>query len=506
MLKCFRAVLSLSSLLALVSCGTDLTLESTGEPAGVSARILYVSCLSLPPTGDCGPAPSTVVEVGPATTIDVTFSEPVDPRTIGGVWEIFALPGMERIEGRSQLVDNDRRLVFTPAPGSLDGEMTVRIGLTPDVQPRDGGGDGIPVFLELRGRQWGGVDLPMDIVTAREPPSPVRDLQGEALSATSALFTWNPAEDEVSPAEKLTYRLYQTAVGADLIFGENRPTTGPGELEIFVSRLRPSTLYIAAMSALDEAGNESELSNVVFLETRGTQVVDTTAPDFAGVTAVEPPPAESPESASSLLVRWEPGVDDFDRADRLRVQVRLAFQPGGQDRDTPCDESPLCQTSVTGATELVLRGLAPDTTYYVIAQALDSSGNFSPAAVERSGTTRLSFARNILPILSERDPALGGGCNRAGCHRMPFPAGGLDLVSHEALLAGGRRTRTDPVLFPIVVPFEEVADDMESYLIRRIEARTRADQPRMPLGSPEPLAAEFLERLKRWIHQGALDN
>ena len=101
---------------------------------------------------------------------------------------------------------------------------------------------------------------------------------------------------------------------------------------------------------------------------------------------------------------------------------------------------------------------------------------------------------------------IGGSCARAGCHSGARPSGGLSLESYARFLAGGDATRQDPASFPIVVPFEPVTPAMMSYIIRRIDtSNTGFRAPRMPSGAPA-LSIALIDRLKRWISQGALDN
>ena len=501
MLKNFRPFLAM--VLLLPGCDADLTLESTSGN-GTSSSDFYVSCLTLPPALDsCGSPLPPVVEVGPATRIEVTFSRPVDPGSIVGVWEILALPGGERVSGASRLEANETLLVFEPT--ELIPGVIYSIGVESTVMPRDNDGRG--VTLELEGEPLGGVTLSVDIVTFADPPTPVEDLRGEAISASAILLSWNAAVDSATPPGNLAYRIYRNASPSTIDFRQTPRVTQPGVLKHIVDGLESDTEHLFTVTAVDHLGNEGRPGGFVVVRTQDTGD-DSRPPDFAGVTAVERTAVDDPRSATALVVRWDPATDNVDPPELLRYNVYLALLSSGQDFGQPCEvmAPASCLTSPAGATEMLVTELDPDTTYFLVVRAVDSSRNESPTLFELSGTTRVSFAANITEILTQTNPLLGGGCNRAGCHSGLVPSGGLDLTTYQDLMTGGTRTRTDPDLFPIVVPFEGISDDMQSYLIRRIEARTPEDEPRMPLGSPEPLNADLLERLKRWIHQGALDN
>ncbi len=94
--------------------------------------------------------------------------------------------------------------------------------------------------------------------------------------------------------------------------------------------------------------------------------------------------------------------------------------------------------------------------------------------------------RDIAPILLQR-------CSR--CHRAnapdPGPPEGLSVMTHEALLRGGERV--------VVVPGKPLASE----LMRRVAGMA---QPRMPFDGPPWLSAAEIERLSRWIADGARDN
>ena len=95
------------------------------------------------------------------------------------------------------------------------------------------------------------------------------------------------------------------------------------------------------------------------------------------------------------------------------------------------------------------------------------------------GGPTVSFALDVLPLFQQDCILCHGG------------AGGLNLDSFEGLLAGG-------VSGAVVVP----GDPAGSLLVRRLDGTA---PPRMPLDS-DPLTDPEIERVSRWIEEGAQDN
>lgn len=107
----------------------------------------------------------------------------------------------------------------------------------------------------------------------------------------------------------------------------------------------------------------------------------------------------------------------------------------------------------------------------------------------------VSLARNVQPILTAR-------CASAGCHAGPTPA--LDLI-----LEGGRLY--DPQQGAVGVQSLEVPPTLRieagsaarSYLVNKLTGVSIVGD-RMPPG--DPLEAEQLDVIRRWIDEGARDN
>jgi WD40 repeat protein len=93
--------------------------------------------------------------------------------------------------------------------------------------------------------------------------------------------------------------------------------------------------------------------------------------------------------------------------------------------------------------------------------------------------TAVSFHGEVLPILR---------VNCVACHKPGKAKGGLDLTSHASLLRGGD---DGPVI--------EASDALGSRLVETI----CGNEPEMPKDS-EPLLANEVELISRWITQGAI--
>jgi WD40 repeat protein len=104
---------------------------------------------------------------------------------------------------------------------------------------------------------------------------------------------------------------------------------------------------------------------------------------------------------------------------------------------------------------------------------------------EAGGASSVSYWRDIRPIFQER-------CQ--GCHQPAKKDGDLDITSVEAIKKGG--FSEESAVFP--------DDPDESILMYEITAE-EGERPSMPKGG-EPLSAEQVARIRRWIAEGARDD
>jgi chitodextrinase len=412
-------------------------------------------------------------EVGPASTFRVRFSSTVDPSSLGASPITFSDLGTGgAVAGASRLEEQGKALVFTPATAPL-ADTRYCLALSPDIRSEDGGE----------------IEVPSDPAAAQcaavydtfvSPPVLEGDVTAEAASSSSLRATWTAARDE-DPAA-VVYELFVRRA-ADPVPVLPEKTSPPGATTDLVTGLLPATAYLVSLRARDRFGNPSALSAEAAATTFPSD--DREPPDFDGITELT---ALSP---TVLRAGWGAATDAVDPQDLLRYRAYVALDAGGQDFDVIGKE-----TDQPGVTTLEIDGLAPDTTYHVVVRAVDTANNEDANTEELSATTPLSFATNVLPILTRLDQ---GACSQPACHAGPRPDGGLNLSSYDGLMRGG--VTTNP---PAVVP----GNGKGSYLLWRTDAANpnyQAQKPRMPQGR-RPLTALQLSTIERWIDQGAIDN
>jgi hypothetical protein len=100
----------------------------------------------------------------------------------------------------------------------------------------------------------------------------------------------------------------------------------------------------------------------------------------------------------------------------------------------------------------------------------------------------VSYQKDVAPVLAK---------NCASCHlpgQEGYVASGLDVSTYESLMKG---TKFGPVVLP--------GDPLTSVLVMLIEGR--ADPSiKMPHGGAQPLTADEIKAIRRWVKQGAKNN
>jgi uncharacterized membrane protein len=101
---------------------------------------------------------------------------------------------------------------------------------------------------------------------------------------------------------------------------------------------------------------------------------------------------------------------------------------------------------------------------------------------------QVSYQKDVAPVLAK---------NCASCHlpgQEGYVASGLDVSTYESLMKG---TKFGPVVLP--------GDPLTSVLVMLIEGR--ADPSiKMPHGGAQPLTADEIKAIRRWVKQGAKNN
>jgi|APFre7841882590_1041340.scaffolds.fasta_scaffold181424_1 uncharacterized membrane protein len=102
--------------------------------------------------------------------------------------------------------------------------------------------------------------------------------------------------------------------------------------------------------------------------------------------------------------------------------------------------------------------------------------------------SEVSYAKDVAPILETR-------CKSCHVPGQPgYVASGFDLQGYDSLMKG---TRYGPVVLP--------GEPLTSALVMLIEGR--ADPSiKMPHAGAQPLTAEQIATIRRWVEQGAKNN
>jgi chitodextrinase len=188
--------------------------------------------------------------------------------------------------------------------------------------------------FDERGNSFTTVPVAVRVDIDVTPPLAPASLTGSAVSSTSVHLDWTPATDNVGVTG------YHVQRGGSLI------ATLAGDVTAYTDTgLQPKTQYRYAVSAFDAHGNES-------------------VPSPERIVTTPHPPLVSPSgyifniTAQSAEVRWTPVPD----ATHYTVAASLSKEGGTFPIQQEATESPNS-----------LSGLAPNTTYYLFANACDET-------------------------------------------------------------------------------------------------------------------------------------
>ncbi len=301
-----------------------------------------------------------------------------------------------------------------------------------------------------------------------------------AENAGSVVVTWDPATDDTTPPEKIAYDIHAAKQDGGFDFA-SPAASAIGTTSLRLTGLASNTTWRFVCRARDFTGNRD--ANVV--ERVAKTLVDDVPPTFGGLVG-----AEVDSLARTVRLTWAPGSDDKTPADQLIYDVFEGEAPGAEDFSKPR------ASSAPGALEIVVGDLTPDKKLYWVVRARDQGGNHDANTVEASGTTAVSFDRQIQPILSYE-------CAVSGCHVPGNPMAGLVLAAGFAFDALVDVPSTQMPSMARVKP----GDPGASYLFQKISKNPPPFGWQMPApatGSVMPASEQDL--IQRWILQGATRN
>jgi hypothetical protein len=173
---------------------------------------------------------------------------------------------------------------------------------------------------------------------------------GAKVNFNNVDLSWSLATDNVGV---VAYNIYQDGILIRTV--EN--------LSTYISNLKPLTDYVFGVSALDAAGNES-LITTIKVTTGQEETPDTTPP-------TKPGNLRGTASSNSVLLAWEPSVDDRKLAGYVVLVDGVHF-------DSLSDN----------AVSVFIGGLDTETAYTFEVYAYDLSGNNSEVAEITIKTTK----------------------------------------------------------------------------------------------------------------------
>ncbi|MFQ5454773.1 MAG: FG-GAP-like repeat-containing protein [Nitrospirota bacterium] len=214
------------------------------------------------------------------------------------------------------------------------------------------------------------------------PPAAVTDLRTGFIDGISVELIWTASGDDGQTGTADSYDIRYSTSPIDssnfdiAIQAANPPIPQiAGTTESFVvSGLSEGVTYYFALKAIDDRGNISPISNVVFDTT--SILPDNIPPSVIldlNVTNI---------TTDSITLTWTASGDDGDIGVASQYDLRLSLFPindNGTDFDSAEIITGLPAPAPAGTTEtFTVSGLSPEITYYFAIKAIDNVGNVSP--------------------------------------------------------------------------------------------------------------------------------
>lgn len=195
-----------------------------------------------------------------------------------------------------------------------------------------------------------------------------------AAAGAAIQLQWDPATDNVDDPSQIRYGIYvaTTPNGHDF---SSMPYayTLRGATNYTLTNLMLLTDYYVVVRAEDTAGNIDQNTNERSATTGSS--ADAGAPTFGGLVLIEA------RNATTLYVAWDPATDDATSEENLVYDIYVAQELGTQNFMVPT------LSTEPGATNSLINGLVPETTYYVVVRARDLAGNQDENTIQGIATT-----------------------------------------------------------------------------------------------------------------------
>lgn len=315
--------------------------------------------------------------------------------------------------------------------------------------------------------------------------------------ATNMTVSWDPARDDTTKPDKMTYNVYAftNPVDDNTPFGVPQSTFTGGTSGV-VTGLKANTPYYFVCRAQDASGNEDQ--NIGFRT--ATTLADGTPPTFNGVTSAD-------IDSQSVTLHWDAATDDKTAQADIVYNIYQSITAGD------ALNQPSVAQSNPGDTAFKVTGLTSNTPYYFVVTAVDKAGNESTNTTESNATTLVSFEidvqQNILSVY----------CAKSGCHNADNPPQGLNMSDGFAYY---NLVDVSAVEYPALKRISTDSVPNNSYLYRKITGHGNDDfachtagpggtdacgtSPVMPPSGNTPPTASNIDTIKQWIIQGALNN